>query len=474
MIARGRRRLLLVLGTVLVAAVLLLVPVHPPIELPRFPAAPGQDSVRVIAGERYRANALVRLLLGAHYRELWTLPINVEVLRLDAVDGGLRPVREGGGMETRSLHFSSAAGRHSVFRSLDKEITRLLSTGMSRSLLASVVQDQTSSAHPAGVLVAAELQRAAGLPAPHPRLVVLPDDPALGAFRPRFAGLLGILQESPGESPGVPRDSTGEPLAKHTDEVMGLLDAGTGQRIDAAGYLTARLLDFFLNDWDRHAGQWRWIPAPAAGGTWWRPVPIDRDQAFAWYDGILLALARLRTSKLSEFGPGYPHLQGLMRNSGALDRRLLAGLSRATWDSVGSFLTAALSDSVIDSAVHQMPAAYWQVSGPQLAATLKQRRAGLGAMATEFYRALARVVEVHAAATDTLARLTPGSDGSLELRLDSGFARRLEPGVTTRIELHLHRADGRIVVVGDPAGPIPLRVLDVTGREVQPLLAGKP
>ena len=95
-------------------------------------------------------------------------------------------------------------------------------------------------------------------------------------------------------------------------------------------------------------------------------------------------------------------------------------------------------------------------------------------MAREFYRELARIVEVHAAATDTLVRLTPGSDGSLELRLGSGFARRLEPGETTRIELHLHRADGRIVVVGDPGGRIPLRVLDVTGREVQPLLAGKP
>jgi hypothetical protein len=340
--------------------------------------------------------------------------------------------------------------------------------------LASLAQDQTSSAHPAGVLVAAGLQRAAGLPAPHPRLVVLADDPALGSFRSRFAGLLGILQESPGESPGVPRDSTGEPLAKHTDELLGLLDAGTGERVDAPAYLTARLLDFFLNDWDRHGGQWRWVPASEAEPTLWRPVPIDRDQAFAWYDGVLLALARLRTSKLSEFGPSYPHLQGLMRNSGTLDRRLLAGLSRTTWDSVGSFLTAALSDSVIDAAVRMMPPAYYQVSGPQLAATLRQRRAGLQAMATEFYEVLARDVEVHLSAADTLVELRREGDGSVELRLATGFARRFRPVETARIDLYLPGPNGRVLLAGDPAGRIPLRVFDTAGREVSLLPAGKP
>jgi len=463
---RVRRWLLGITIALLAGAVLLLFPIHRPLELTRAVVPPGADSVLVSAGARYRANAVQRFLLGAHYRELWTLPVRVEVLKLREFAGGLRPLREGGGMETRSLHFVTPAGGRYVFRSVDKEITRLLNAGLSRSLLASMLQDQTSSAHPAGVLVAARLQAAAGLPAGHPRLVLLPDDPGLGEFRPRFAGLLGILQEGPGEDPGVPRDSAGDPVTRHTDELVTLLDAGPGNQADARGYLTARLLDFFLNDWDRHGGQWRWVPRVEEWGTGWRPVPVDRDQAFAWYDGVLLSLARLRTSKLSEFGPEYPHLRGLIRNSGTLDRRLLAGLERGAWDSVAAALETALSDSVIDAAVRAMPAPYWEVSGPALAATLKQRRSGLRRMATEFYLLLATYPEVHATAADRSAQLLRHPDGSVELRLSSWFERRFAPGETNRIDLYLPGPAAGFAVTGDPRGGIPLRLLDAVGREV--------
>jgi len=462
---RVRRWLLGITVFLLVGAVFLLFPIHAPLELTRVPVPPGADSVLVAAGPRYRANALQRFLLGTHYRELWTLPVRFEVLNLAQFAGGLRPLREGGGMETRSLHFVTPSGGRYVFRSLDKEITRLLHAGLGRSLLASMLQDQTSSAHPAGVLVAARLQEAAGLPAPHPRLVVLPDDPGLGAFRLRFAGLLGTLQEGPGEDLSVPRDSAGEPVTRHTEDLLGLLDAGPGNQADVRSYLAARLLDFFLNDWDRHGGQWRWIPQAEAWGTLWRPVPVDRDQAFAWYDGVLLGLARLRTSKLSEFGPEYPHLKGLIRNSGPLDRRLLAGLERGTWDSVAAALEAELSDAVIAAAVRAMPSAYWEVSGPALAATLQQRRQGIRRMATEFYLVLAEYPEVHATAADGGAQAMRHPDGSVELRLSSWFARRFSPAETKRIDLYLHGPAERFVVTGDSRA-IPIRVLEAPRLEV--------
>jgi hypothetical protein len=463
--SRWRRALLLIAVPILVGAAVLLLPIHRPLELTRVAASPGLDSVLLTAGARYRAGAAQRFLLGTHYRELWTLPVKIAVLKVGSFEGGLRPEREGGGMETRSLHFVAATGRRYIFRSIDKEITRLLSYGLSRSALATLVQDQTSSAHPAGVLVASQLQAAAGLPTAHPRLVVLPDDAALGGFRLRFAGLFGTFQEAPGEDPSVPRDSTGQPIVRHTDEMLALLDAGAANQADVRTYLTARLLDFFMNDWDRHGGQWRWVPRREPWGTLWRPVPIDRDQAFAWYDGALLDIARLRTSKLSEFGPRYPHLSGLVRNSGPLDRRLLAGLAQAEWDSTVGFLETRLSDSVIDAAVHAMPEPYWERSGRDLAATLKQRRAGIRAIAKEFYVLLAQQPEVHATAADDVVRVSRRPDGSVELRLSSWFMRRFSPVETNRIDLYLHGPPERFRVTGDQGG-IPIRVLDSTGREV--------
>ena len=351
---RVRAWILLILGPILVGAVLLLLPVLPRMDLIRLNVLPGDDSVLVRAGARYGAGPIRRLFLGQHWRDVWTEPVRVEVLKLREFAGGLLPIREGGGLETRSLHFVSRSGRRYVFRSTDKELVRLIHLGLNRSLLARLIQDQASASHPASALVAAPLQAAVGLPFAHPRLVVLPPDPGLGVYQDRFAGLLGTLQEGPAEMIPVPLG--GElPDVEDTDEVLPRLDSTASHQVDARAFLTARLLDLWLNDWDRHGGQWRWAAVPQSWGMLWRPIPVDRDQAFARYDGWLLALARLRTTKLSVFGPHYPHLQGLTRNSGWLDRRLLVGLSRATWDSVTGFVVSRLTDSVIDSAVRRMP-----------------------------------------------------------------------------------------------------------------------
>jgi hypothetical protein len=476
----NRKRLrtwsLLTFGPIALGAAVLLLPLSAPVELPRVSASIVQDSVVVVAGERYRADRIRRFFLGDHYRDLWTTPVKVAVLKLHEYDGGLRPVKEGGGQETRSLHFVSDSGRRFIFRSTDKELARLIHVGLSRSLLVKLVQDQTSASHPASALVAAPLQAAVGLPAGHPRLVVLPTDDSLGTFQARFAGLLGTFQEAPTAFLPPASSGAGVPDVKDTEELMALLNASANHRADDHAFLTARLLDFFLNDWDRHGGQWRWAPQPERWGTLWRPIPVDRDQALAKYDGLLLALGRLRTTKLSDFGPDYPHLQGLTRNSGYLDRRLLTGLSREAWDSVTAFVVARLNDSVIDAAVRMMPEPYWRLSGHRIAEALKQRRTGLPAIAKRFYAELARQPEVHLAWSGARARIDYQPDGSVALELMPGndegvqgpwFVRRFIPGETDRIDLILHGKGPGFVVTGKPnASPIEVRVLDELGREV--------
>ena len=463
--SRFRKFLLLFFGPLLVGAVLLLLPVLPPVVMTQHTVPSSQDSVLVAAGTRYQANGIQRFFIGSHYRDLWSQPIKVEVLKLHQFEGGLRPIKEGGGQETRSLHFLSGTGHRYIFRSTDKELVRLIHAGLSGSMLARVIQDQTSASHPASALVTAPLQEALGLPTAHPRLVLIPSDDSLGAYQARFAGLLGTFQEAPVE--------LGNWDVRDTDEVLPLLNQGGRNQVDAPAFLTARLLDLLVNDWDRHGGQWRWMGSPQPWGTRWKPIPVDRDQAFARYDGLLLAIARLRTTKLSAFGPEYPHLQGLTRNSGWLDRRFLAGLSREVWDSVIGFVTERLTDAVIDAAVHRMPEPYWRLSGPPIAEALKQRRAGLRVIADEFYERLAQHPEIHLAANGERLRLEYRADGSLELAIlsdSSGTAsplmlRRFLPDETSRIELIAHGSLPPVSRTGIPnRGGIAVRVVDTLGK----------
>ena len=63
----------------------------------------------VTADESLRAGAVHRWILGSNYRDLWTTPIEVEVLDLQNEAGGLRPLFRVGGVVTYGLAFAGAA-----------------------------------------------------------------------------------------------------------------------------------------------------------------------------------------------------------------------------------------------------------------------------------------------------------------------------------------------------------------------------
>src|SRR5215471_6761391 len=106
-------------------------------------------------GAGYSMGWLGRLFLGWEWRDLWTTPIEVPVLDLGSFDGGLTPDREGGGLETSSLHFKSGNGRHWAFRSVDKDLTRVLPPEARHSLIGALAQDFTSTENPAGAVITA-------------------------------------------------------------------------------------------------------------------------------------------------------------------------------------------------------------------------------------------------------------------------------------------------------------------------------
>ncbi|PYP65845.1 MAG: hypothetical protein DMD26_09710, partial [Gemmatimonadetes bacterium] len=61
------------------------------------------ESVVVTPGADYRAGVINSFLFGAHYRALWTTPLKVPLLRLDTTARGLRVLKRGGSMQTKSL-----------------------------------------------------------------------------------------------------------------------------------------------------------------------------------------------------------------------------------------------------------------------------------------------------------------------------------------------------------------------------------
>ena len=94
------------------------------ISLPSLLASPVQaqsDTARwvlVAPGPQYEAGAVWRMFFGTDWRDLWTTPTKVEVLNLRTFAGGLTPLKQGGGQQTKSLRFQAADGRQFNFRSV--------------------------------------------------------------------------------------------------------------------------------------------------------------------------------------------------------------------------------------------------------------------------------------------------------------------------------------------------------------------
>ena len=228
-------------------------------------AAWAQRDTMVVAGTRYAAGGLRRMLLGSSYRDLWTTPVRVPVLDLGSFAGGLTPTRKGGGNQTASLRLRAADGREYAFRSVDKDPTTSLPRDLQGTLVSWVIQDQTSSLVPAAGIPAHAVEDAAGLPHLTEQLYWMPDDPRLGAFRAEFGGMLGTLEERPAAGRTALPGLAGASRIETTDDFQQILASGPGERLDPRGYLAARLVDLLLNDWDRHSDQYLWARFDSAG-----------------------------------------------------------------------------------------------------------------------------------------------------------------------------------------------------------------
>ena len=400
-------------------------------------AAPGR-TVEVTAGAHYKAGGLHRFFLGDDYRDLWTMPIRVEVLDLRAYAGGLKPAFRVGGQETKGLAMKGADGRDYTFRGIDKDPSGVLPADLQGTIAERIVQDQISSGQPAAPVIVAPLLEAAGVLHVTPRIVVMPDDPALGEFRPTFAGLVGLIEEYPQPATKDHAGFAGSTEIINGTEMLKRLRESPRTRADTRAFLRARLMDLFIGDWDRHLKQWRWARIP--GQALWQPIPEDRDQAFSRFEGLVLTMARPRQPRFIDFGPEYPNLVGLTFNGWDQDRRLLAELEKPVWD--------------------------------EMAAALKARRDNLPAEAARFYRLLAR--EAYVEGTDQAeaaqVRRLEGGDVEVILSPDGGgepfFRRRFHPSETREVRIDLRGGNDRVTVTGGRAGAIVVRVVGGGGEDV--------
>ena len=428
------------------------------------------STVVMIPGPEHGGGWIHRFLLGDGWRQLWTTPIRVPVANLDTIAGGLTAYQRGGSAQTLSLRFCTADNRLYNFRSVDKNPSQRFSGLMKSPFTVWFANDQISEMFPTGALAVGELERAAGLLPTERRLGVLPDSPRLGEWRDDFKGLLGIFERRYSADAEARLDIPGALELISSDTLYPRLQRDGASVVDQSRYLTARLFDLVVGDWDRHPDQWTWVRFDHDSLRWWVPYPHDRDWALSRFDGVINDLLRFVKPSWTEFGPRYGSVRGLAESAEGLDRRLLTNLDRAAWETAVGDLRIRLSNDAIAHAMGVLPREFDREILDDVANSLRLRRDGLPEFAAQYYRRLAKVVDVRASDGSELVEVRREPDGGLLLEIYTAnrvpvYRRHFVPAETREIRLYLLGGSDSVRVLGQANG-VPLRLITGAGNDV--------
>ncbi|WP_423737317.1 BamA/TamA family outer membrane protein [Chitinophaga caseinilytica] len=426
-------------------------------------AKPTPSSVTMAADPRYeKVNGFHRFMLGENYRKVWNTPLNFPVIDIDTVKGGLKVTKRGGGMQTRSLRLEDSSGREWVLRSLVKNPTSAVPEPLRETFAREIVQDQISASNPYAPLVVSSLAEKAGVPHTNPAFVYLPDDTALGIFRQDFANGVYLFEE---------REPVTASKTYNTLKVLEKLLEDNDNSVDQTAVLQARLLDFFIGDWDRHDDQWRWWAETKKKRKIFNPIPRDRDQAFFVNEGLIPRMASRAwlMPNIQGFRKNIPNINGLNFNPRYFDRNFLTNLSEEQWSKQSVEFSKLMTDDVIETAIRQLPDSIRQLTGPMMLERLKARREILQQEALKYYRFLAKGVDVTGSQKNeqfTIDRLEDGKvrvtsrkiskSGDIEQKL---FDRTFDPRHTREVAIYGLGGEDRFILTGDGNPRIRVRLI---------------
>ena len=354
------------------------------------------ETVKAQASKTY---AKGKFGMGKTYRAEWGVEVDAPVLLLDQFEGGLTPIQQGGGFQTKSLRLENSEGRQWVIRSIDKEVTKIVPPALRNTFVRSFVQDGISAAHPYAAFAIPQLAEAAQIYHANPKFVWLPKQKSLGDYNLEFSDRLYLFEERPGGEMTGHLTYGGASKSVNTPELVEKLFKNSKHIVDQKYVLRARIFDLLIGDWDRHDDQWRWgiyEDSEYPGKKVYRAIPRDRDQAFFKNDGFLnyISSRPFFNPALRKFEKEINNISGLAYNARHFDRHFLSQLDEKDFIAAAKFLQDNITDQVIDEALSSWPKPIYDISGEEIIAKLKSRRSDLVEYAQEFYKYLTREVTV--------------------------------------------------------------------------------
>jgi len=342
---------------------------------------------------------MYKYLWGKRYRKQYGTKVQAKNVRLDTLFGGLKPVRKGGGHQSKSLRLVDKEGREYVMRALRKNALQYLQAVAFKTQYIEGQFDDTYSegllldvftgSHPYAPFTVATLANAIGVLHTKPQLFYVPKQKTLGHFNEEFGDALYMIEERAASGHGDKANFGYSNKVISTNDVLKKIRKNANSIIDESAYIRARLFDMVLGDWDRHEDQWRWAAFKENNKTIYKPFPRDRDQVFSiMADGALLnyitksvPALRLMQSYEEEMG----NTKWFNLEPYPLDMAIITEAQKTTWDLEVSFIQAHITDQIIDEALSHFPAEVTDQTVANIKRKLKGRIQNLQKISDEYF-----------------------------------------------------------------------------------------
>ncbi len=405
----------------------------------------------LIAGKQYEKSAWHQFLWGSNYRKAWTTPVTVPKFMLDTAKGGLKPVKEGGGHQTRSLHLKNKDNKEYALRSLSKTLGAVLPESFKGTFIEKQVNDEVTMSNPYGAAIVPVLAEAAKVYHTNPVYVYLPKQPALDTFSKKYGDGFYLFEQKPDGDWTNANNLGNFSEFFDTEDVIEKLLKDNHYAADQKTFIRCRIFDWFINDWDRHEDQWSWGERKTNDKTLFVPVPQDRDQAFFKHDGVLLnvGLGAAGLNYMQSFDDNVKDIKTFTYEERNLDRFFTNEMVLGDWQTTAQDLQQLLTDAVIDKAVKQLPTEIYNVCGNDISTKLKARRTHLVEWATTYYNFISEQVQIAGSKENEVFEVNNSNDETTVKVFSKGAYQKNESAFYTRTfnsnetkEIRLFGVDG--------------------------------
>ena len=397
----------------------------------------------VYTHEMTKKGKAYNFFMGKHFRKYYSLPVEVPSASLDTLYGGLTVEKAGGGHQSKSLRLLDKNDKEYVMRGLKKSATKFLQSvafktryigdSYEGTYVEDFLLDFYTTNHPYTPFAIAGLSESVGIYHSNPKLYYIPKQNALGEFNKDYGDELYMVEERPTDS-HKDMASFGKPDAiESTDDVLLNLQKDKKYVIDERAYIKARLFDMLIGDWDRHSDQWRWARFNQKDSVVYRPIPRDRDQAFAKYDGAVLYFVMNipAVRHMQSYKDDIKNVKWFNREPYPQDLAFITKSGIEVWKEEARELQKQLTDEAIEKAFAVLPKEVQDETITTIKQTLKKRREKIEEYAVEYHDVLLKTV------------LITGTD-----KKEKFFITRLPDG-NTEVKMYTTKKDGSEVLAHD-------------------------